>query len=134
MSPSIRQDKRTTALLKRCPNVRDNLLCASEIGDEMGRDDLANLLPWFKQKYVTLWPEVEYVEITAAGLKVQQSDKRKYVLTGKNIVNTQDWAANVALVEQLKPLVGEIAVAGSAREPGLMADAVREGVAAGCAV
>ena len=26
---------------------------ASELGDEMGRDDLANLLPWFKQKYVT---------------------------------------------------------------------------------
>jgi len=30
--------------------------------------------------------------------------------------------------------VDEIIVAGSAREPGLMADAVREGVAAGCAV
>ena len=107
---------------------------ASEIGDEMGRDDLANLLPWFKQKYVTLWPEVDYVEVTADGLKVQQRDKRKYVLRGKNIINTQDWAANVALAEQLTPLVAEIHVAGSAREPGFMADAVREGVAAGCAV
>ena len=107
---------------------------ASEIGDEMGRDDLANLLPWFKQKYVTLWPEIEYLEVTAEGLKVEQREKRKYVLKGKHIVNTQDWAANTALVEQLRPLVDEIIVAGSAREPGLMADAVREGVAAGCAV
>ena len=47
-------------------------------------------------------------------------------------MNTQDWAANTALVEQLSPLVAEIQVAGSAREPGLMAEAVREGVLAGC--
>ncbi len=107
---------------------------ASEIGDEMGRDDMANLLPWFKQKHVTLWPEIEYVEITDSGLKVQQRDKRNYVLKGKNIINTQDWAANEALVEQLRPVVSEIHVAGSAREPGLMADAVREGVLAGCSV
>jgi hypothetical protein len=107
---------------------------ASEIGDDMGRDDLANLLPWFKQKYVTLWPEIDYVEIAPDGLKVQLRDKRNYVLKGKNIINTQDWAANVTLVDQLAPLVAEIQVAGSAREPGLMADAVREGVAAGCAV
>ncbi len=69
---------------------------ASELGDEMGRDDLANLLPWFKQKYVTLWPEVEYQEITEDGLKIQQRDKRSYILKGKNIINTQDWAANTA--------------------------------------
>ena len=107
---------------------------ASELGDEMGRDDLANLWPWFKQKYVTLWPEVEYREITEDGLKIQQGDRRSYILKGKNIINTQDWAANTALVEQLTPLVAEIQVAGSAREPGLMADAVREGILAGCAV
>ena len=107
---------------------------ASELGDEMGRDDLANLWPWFKQKYVTLWPEVEYREITEDGLKIQQGDRRSYILKGKNIINTQDWAANTALVEQLSPLVAEIQVAGSAREPGLMADAVREGILAGCAV
>ncbi len=36
---------------------------ASELGDEMGSDDLANLWPWFKQKHVTLWPDVEYREV-----------------------------------------------------------------------
>ena len=107
---------------------------ASELGDEMGRDDLANLWPWFKQKYVSLWPEVEYKEITAGGLKIQQGDRRSYILKGKNVINTQDWAANTAVVEELSPLVGEIQVAGSAREPSLMADAVREGIAAGCAI
>jgi 2,4-dienoyl-CoA reductase-like NADH-dependent reductase (Old Yellow Enzyme family)/ribulose 1,5-bisphosphate synthetase/thiazole synthase len=107
---------------------------ASQLGEEMGRDDLANLWPWFKQKYVSLWPDATYVEVTEDGLKIQQPDKRSYILKGKNVINTQDWAANTALVEQLSPLVAEIHVAGSAREPSLMADAVREGVAAGCAV
>ena len=79
---------------------------ASELGDEMGRDDLANLWPWFKQKYVTLWPEIEYLEVTPDGLMVQQRERRKYVLKGKHIINTQDWGANTALVERLAPLVG----------------------------
>jgi len=107
---------------------------ASELGNEMGIDDLANLWPWFKQKHVSLWPDVGYREITSDGLKIQQHDKRSYILKGKNIVNTQDWTANTALIELLSPLVGETHVAGSCREPSLLADATREGVLAGCAV
>ncbi|OFW62135.1 MAG: hypothetical protein A2133_05560 [Actinobacteria bacterium RBG_16_64_13] len=107
---------------------------ASELGNEMGIDDLANLWPWFKQKHVSLWPDVNYREIVGDGLKVQQPDKRCYILKGKNVINTQDWAPNTALVEQLSPLATEIHVAGSCREPGLMAEAVREGVLVGCAV
>ncbi|HLA82773.1 MAG TPA: FAD-dependent oxidoreductase [Thermoleophilia bacterium] len=107
---------------------------ASELGDEMGRDDLANLWPWFKQKYVTFWPDARYLEITEDGLKIQQPDKRSYILKGKNIVNTQDWGPNTGLYEQLSALVEETYVTGSAREPGLMAEAVREGVLTGCAV
>jgi 2,4-dienoyl-CoA reductase (NADPH2) len=107
---------------------------ASELGDEMGRDDLANLWPWFKQKYVSLWPDATYREVVRDGLKVRQPEMRTFVLPGKNVINTQDWAANTALVAELTPLVAEIHVAGSAREPGLMAEAVREGILAGCAV
>jgi len=107
---------------------------ASELGNEMGIDDLANLWPWFRQKHVTLWPDVHFLEITGDGLKIQQRDKRSYILKGKNVVNTQDWAADTALIELLSPLVAETHIAGSCREPGLMADAVREGVLAGCAV
>ena len=107
---------------------------ASELGNEMGVDDLANLWPWFRQKHVALWPDVEYREIVAAGLRVQQLDKRQYLLKGKNVISTQDWAPNTALIEQLSPLVAETHVAGSCREPGLMAEAVREGVQVGCAV
>ena len=105
-----------------------------ELGDEMGRDDLANLWPWFKQKYVSLWPDAKYAEVTGGGLKVQQPDKRTFVLAGDNVINTQDWAANTALVEEVAKVVAEVHVAGSAREPGLMAEAVREGILAGCAV
>jgi hypothetical protein len=65
---------------------------------------------------------------------VQQLDKRQYILKGKNVINTQDWAPNTALIEQLSPLVAETHVAGSCREPGLMAEAVREGVQVGCAI
>jgi 2,4-dienoyl-CoA reductase (NADPH2) len=107
---------------------------ASQLGDEMGRDDLANLFPWFKQKYVSLWPDAKYQGVTEDGLKVQQPDKRSFVLPGKNVINTQDWAANTALVEELSKVVAEVHVAGSAREPSLMTDAVREGIEAGCAV
>ena len=107
---------------------------ASELGNEMGIDDLANLWPWFKQKHVTLWPEVEYREIVPEGLKVQQRDKRWYVLKGKNVINTQDWGPNTTIVEQLAPLASEVHAAGSCREPGLMAEAVREGVVTGCAI
>jgi 2,4-dienoyl-CoA reductase (NADPH2) len=107
---------------------------ASELGDEMGRDDLANLWPWFKQKYVSLWPDATYREVVGDGLKVQQPDRRSFILPGKNVVNTQDWAGNMALVDELRPLVDEVLLAGSAREPGLMADAVREGILAGCVV
>ena len=107
---------------------------ASELGGEMGRDDLANLWPWFKEKYVSLWPDAKYQAVIEDGLKVQQPDKRSFVLPGKNVINTQDWAANVAIVEELSKVVAEVHVAGSAREPGLMAEAVREGIEAGCAV
>jgi 2,4-dienoyl-CoA reductase (NADPH2) len=106
----------------------------SELGNEMGIDDLANLWPWFKQKHVALWPGVEYREIGAEGLTVQQLDKRSFLLKGKNIINTQDWAPNTVLIDQLSPLVSETHVAGSCREPGLMAEAVREGVQVGCAI
>ncbi len=106
----------------------------SELGEGMTIDDLANLWPWFKQKHVSIWSNVKYREVVAEGLKVSLPDKRSYILEGKNVITTQDWSANSALIEQLTPLVGEVHVTGSCREPGLMADAVREGAHAGCAV
>jgi 2,4-dienoyl-CoA reductase-like NADH-dependent reductase (Old Yellow Enzyme family) len=106
----------------------------SELGDGMTIDDLANLWPWFKQKHVSVWSNVKYQEVVAEGLKVALPDKRSYILEGKNVITTQDWSPNTALVEQLTPLAAEVHVTGSCREPGLMADAVREGAHAGYAV
>jgi 2,4-dienoyl-CoA reductase (NADPH2) len=107
---------------------------ASELGDGMTIDDLANLWPWLKQKHVPIWPDVEYREIVDKGLRVQQRDKRSYVLEGKNVINTQDWGPNTSVIERLASLVYETHVAGSCREPGLIADAVREGALAGYAI
>jgi pyruvate/2-oxoglutarate dehydrogenase complex dihydrolipoamide dehydrogenase (E3) component len=106
----------------------------SELGEGMTIDDLANLWPWFKQKHVSIWSNVKYQEVVAEGLKVSLPDKRSYILEGKNVITTQDWAPNDALVEQLRPLAGETYVTGSCRDPGLIADAVREGAHAGYAI
>ena len=49
-------------------------------------------------------------------------------------MSTQDWCPNTAVVEELGELVGETLVVGSASEPGLIVDAIREGARAGYAV
>ena len=106
----------------------------AELGDGMTVDDLESLWPWLKQKQVTIWAGVDYVEIVAAGLKVRIPDRRTYVLTGDQVMSTQDWAANTAIAEELAPLVDEAYVIGSCLEPGLIVDAIREGARAGYAI
>jgi 2,4-dienoyl-CoA reductase (NADPH2) len=107
---------------------------ASELGEGMTIDDLESLWPWLKQKHVPIWAPVEYEEIVADGLRVRVPDKRVYVLEGKHIMSTQDWCPNAAVVEELSDLVGETLVVGSAADPGLIVDAMREGARAGYAV
>ena len=107
---------------------------ASELGEGMTRDDLENLWPWFKQKHVAVWSDAAYREIVDEGLKIQIPDRRVFVLHGKSILTTQDLGPNTKVLEQLAKLVGETHVIGSCKEPGLIVDAVREGVLAGCAI
>jgi 2,4-dienoyl-CoA reductase (NADPH2) len=106
----------------------------SELGDGMTKDDLENLWPWFKQKHVPVWHDAAYREIVREGLKIQMPDKRVYVLAGRRILTTQDWGPNTKVIEELAALVAETHVIGSCKEPGLIVDAVREGVLAGCAI
>jgi 2,4-dienoyl-CoA reductase (NADPH2) len=106
----------------------------SGLGEGMTVDDLESLWPWLKQKHVTLWAPVEYLEAVAGGLKVRIPDQRQYVLEGGLVVDTQDRRANDELVRALGGLVAETYVVGSCREPGFIVDAVREGARAGHAV
>ena len=68
------------------------------------------------------------------GLKVRIPDSRTYVLEGRQVLPTQDWAPDAATVAELSPLVAETHVVGSAQDPGLIVDAVREGARAGYAI
>ena len=106
----------------------------AELGDGMTVDDLENLWPWLKQKGVTVWAPVTYLEVVKEGLKVRITDSRTYVLEGRQVLPTQDWAPDAASVAALSPLVAETHVIGSARDPGLIVDAVREGARAGYAI
>jgi thioredoxin reductase len=106
----------------------------AELGDGMTIDDLENLWPWLKQKGVAVWAPVAYLEVVKKGLKVRIRDSRTYVLEGRQVLPTQDWAPDVAAVAELSPLVPETHVVGSARDPGLIADAVREGARVGYAI
>jgi len=107
---------------------------AAELGDGMTVDDLESLWPWLKQKGVTIWAPVEYLEIVEDGLKVRVPDRRQYVLEGRQVMSTQDWSANDAVVGELGGLVEETLVVGSCQDPGLIVDAIREGARAGYAV
>jgi len=100
----------------------------------MTKDDLENLWPWFKLKHVPIWFDAEYREIVDRGLKIRVSDKRVFVLEGKDVIITQDWGPNTAVVEELGDLVDDTRVIGSCREPGWIVDAVREGALTGYAI
>jgi len=105
-----------------------------ELGQGMTKDDLENLWPWFKLKHVSLWSEVEYLEVLEKGLKIRVPDKRVFLLEGKNVMSVQDWGPNHELVSQLQGLAEEVHVVGSCREPGQIVDAIREGALVGYAV
>ncbi|MFV0436380.1 MAG: FAD-dependent oxidoreductase [Desulfopila sp.] len=107
---------------------------ASELGDRMTIDDLANLWPWFKQKRVPIWSEVQYERIDAKGLEICLKDRRKYLLRGKNVITTQDWSPARDMVDSFAGLVDETHVIGSGREPGLIVDAIREGARIGLSI
>ncbi len=106
----------------------------TELGDGMTKDDLENLWPWFKLKHVPIWFDAEYREVIDRGLKIRVSDKRVFVLEGKDVIITQDWGPNTAVIEELGGLVDDTHVIGSCREPGWIVDAVREGALTGHAI
>ena len=53
---------------------------------------------------------------------------------GKNVMTTQDWGPNTELIDELSSLGVETHVIGSAKDPGWIVDAVREGALVGYAV
>ncbi len=107
---------------------------AKELGQGMTADDLENLWPWFKLKKVTMWSDATYVGIIPEGLKIQVPDRRVFVLEGRGVVATQDWGPNEKLIAELAGLAPETYVIGSAKEPGWIVDAIREGALTGYSI
>ncbi len=105
----------------------------SELGQGIYKDDKENLWPWFKLKHVPIWTDCSYLEINKEGLKIQVPDKRIFTLRGKNVMTTQDWGPNNELVAELEKMGIETYVIGSAKDPGWIVDAIREGAEAGYA-
>ena len=107
---------------------------ASELGDRMTIDDVQLIGPWFKQKHVSVWTDAEFKEITSKGLKMAQHGRLVYELEGKNVIEPDDLVPNQAIIDQLSGIITETYVIGSAKEPGLMVDAVRDGAETGYAL
>ena len=107
---------------------------ASELGEGIYKDDQENLWPWFKLKHVPLWTDATYLAVVKEGLKIQVPDKRIFTVRGKNVMTTQDWGPNTKLIDELSSLGVETHVIGSAKDPGWIVDAVREGALVGYAV
>jgi thioredoxin reductase len=103
----------------------------SELGDRITIDDVQLIGPWFKQKHVSIWTDAEYKEITQKGLKMAQHGRLVYELEGKQVIDTQDLVPNQTVIDQLSGIVDETYVIGSAKEPGLMVDAIRDGCLTG---
>lgn len=105
-----------------------------ELGDRMTVDDLENFWPWLKQHGVPVWSGVDYEKVTDEGLQIRLKDKRTYIIEGKHVITTQDFAPNNKLAEKFSGLVDETYNIGSCAEPGLIVDAIRDGAKVGYAI
>jgi NADPH-dependent 2,4-dienoyl-CoA reductase/sulfur reductase-like enzyme len=105
-----------------------------ELGDRMTIDDIQLIGPWFKQKHVSIWTDAEYKEITKKGLKMAQHGRLVYEIEGKQVIDTLDLVPDQKSIDQLSEIIDETHVIGSCKEPGLMVDAVRDGVEVGLAL
>lgn len=65
---------------------------------------------------------------------VQVPDKRIFTLQGEHVMTTQDWGPDIATPQRLGSLAPETYVIGSAREPGLVVDAIRDGALTGYSI
>ncbi|MGA3128781.1 MAG: FAD-dependent oxidoreductase [Candidatus Korobacteraceae bacterium] len=106
----------------------------SELGEGMTVDDLENLWPWLKKKHVKILTDVKYERVTDKGLVVTDKDGKSVTLEADNIITTQDFAANTELFDKLKTMIPESYNIGSSSNPGLIVDAIRDGVEVGCAL
>ncbi len=89
------------------------------------------LLMWFEQKGVKMLTGVKYEEITNKGLTLTDSEGNKQTIEADTIVTTLPLTPNTELAEKLQGIVPEVYAVGDCREPGLIVDAVRDGLQTG---
>lgn len=106
----------------------------AELGEGMTKDDLFNLWPWFRLKQVAIWPAAKALKISREGVWLQLSDKRRFLVRCRHVIDTEDLVPHAGAAAKFATLVPDTRVIGSAREPGLVVDAIREGALTGYSI
>lgn len=89
------------------------------------------LLMWFEQKGVRVMTGVRYVEINDKGLALVNKEGEQQTVEADTIIMALPLTPDVELLEKLKEIVPEIYAVGDCREPGLIVDAIRDGLQTG---
>jgi len=89
------------------------------------------LLMWFEQKGVRVMTGVRYVEINDKGLALVNKEGEQQTVEADTIIMALPLTPDVELLESLKGIVPEIYAVGDCREPGLIVDAIRDGLTTG---
>jgi hypothetical protein len=94
------------------------------------------LMPWFKEKGVTLYEEAKYEEVTDDGLVITTKEGKRITIEADTVMPSTLLKQNLDLEAKLKGIVPEVYTVGSCfkPEPDIMADAVAAGAKAGHSV
>ncbi len=89
------------------------------------------LLIWFEKKGVKTMTGVKYVEITDKGLTLLNKEGEQQTIEADTIITALPLTPNVELLEIVKTIVPEVYAVGDCRQPGLIVDAIRDGLQVG---
>ena len=92
------------------------------------------LLPWLREKGTEILTEVNYEEITRAGLIVTDKKGSKRTLEADHIIVAVPPKANPRLYDALKDKRQEVYMIGDCKGPGLTMNAIADGYKIGCSV
>lgn len=115
---------RAVTVVRRGPDM------ATAVGPSLRQFFLERL----RQKGVLFLPGVKYVNARRGCLTVERAGGERLELTADTLVYATGFSADTRLYDALRGKVAEVHIVGDCAAPRAIADAVREGYFAGCAV